>query len=387
MANGLRGHLLRPRAASHRASFLELFFDLAFLLALNRLSLTLEHDLSLGGAFRTALLLAPIWWVWFVTAWSTDWFDPRSPVIVALLIWVMFGGLLMAASAPTAYTGHALVFAGAYVAIHLGRPALLLPALRGHPLRLRSLRVAIWFAVSGVLWVTGALAGPAQVALWTAAVVLDLALARLRWPTPGLGRATWTDLQIVGEHLAERYQQIYIIALGELILSAGIVYSTTGFDLYRTVAFALVFVNAVSIGALYLVPGGMRLGTAIDALGPSGSRLGLLAGYLHLLMVAGVVAAAVGAKVMIAEPLSRAPAAFVVTLSGPALFLIGWILLAAAVHHRVSWHRPAGLVALVALGLLAHRLPLLAGSALMAALLIAIVVVETAAVRRTGRPR
>ncbi|MEU8368038.1 low temperature requirement protein A [Micromonospora tulbaghiae] len=112
-----------------------------------------------------------------------------------------------------------------------------------------------------------------------------------------------------------------------------------------------------------------------------------MAGYLHLVMVAGVVAAAVGAKVMIAEPLSRDPAAFLVTLSGPALFLIGWILLAAAVHHRVSWHRPAGLVALVALGLLAHRLPLLAGSALMAALLIAVVVVETATLRRTGRPR
>ncbi|WBC08803.1 low temperature requirement protein A [Micromonospora sp. WMMA1947] len=385
MASEPRGHLLRPREASRRASFLELFFDLAFILALNRVSLVLEEDLSLGGAYRAALLLVPIWWVWFVTAWSTDWFDPRSPPIVTLLIWVMFGGLLMAAAAPTAYTGHALVFAGAYVAIHLGRPLILLPALRGHPLRVRSLRVAIWFGVSGVLWVTGALAGTAQVALWTAAIVLDLVLARLRWPTPGLGRSSWRDLQVVGEHLAERYQQIYIIALGELILSAGIVFSNAGFDGYRTVAFALAFVNAVTVGRLYLVPGGMRLGEAIEARGPSGSRLGLLAGYLHLVMVAGVVATAVGAQVMIGDPLSRDPAALVVALSGPALFLIGWIGLAAAVHRRVTWYRPAGLAVIVALGVLAYGLPLLAGSALLAALLILIVYAETTAVRREVR--
>ncbi|MFI7069936.1 low temperature requirement protein A [Micromonospora sediminicola] len=378
------GQLLRPREASRRASFLELFFDLAFILALNRVSLALEQDLTLGGAFRAALLLAAIWWVWFVTAWSTDWFDPGTPLIIGLLLWVMFGGLMMAAAAPSAYSGHGLVFAGAYVAIHLGRPAFLLPALRGNPLRVRTLRVAVWFALSAVLWLTGALVEPAQVALWTVAVVLDLSLARLRWPTPGLGRSSWADLQVIGEHLAERYQQIYIIALGELILTAGIVYSTTGFDLYRTIAFALAFVNAVSIGRLYLVPGGVRLGAAIDALGPSGSRLGLLAGYLHLVMVAGVVAAAVGAQVMIAEPLSREPAALMVALSGPALFLIGWILLAAAVHHRVSWHRPVGLVAIVALALVGRGLPLLAGSAILSVLLILIAHAERLTPARTG---
>ncbi|WP_422742190.1 low temperature requirement protein A [Micromonospora sp. WMMD754] len=378
------GQLLRPREASRRASFLELFFDLAFILALNRVSLALEQDLTLGGAFRAALLLAAIWWVWFVTAWSTDWFDPGTPLIIGLLLWVMFGGLMMAAAAPSAYSGHGLVFAGAYVAIHLGRPAFLLPALRGNPLRVRTLRVAVWFALSAVLWLTGALVEPAQVALWTVAVVLDLSLARLRWPTPGLGRSSWADLQVIGEHLAERYQQIYIIALGELILTAGIVYSTTGFDLSRTAAFALAFVNAVSLGRLYLVPGGVRLGAAIDALGPSGSRLGLLAGYLHLVMVAGVVAAAVGAQLMIAEPLSRDPAALMMALSGPALFLIGWILLSAAVHHRVSWHRPVGLAAIAALALVGRGLPLLAGSAILSVLLILVAHAEKLTPARTG---
>ncbi|GIJ10527.1 low temperature requirement protein A [Micromonospora andamanensis] len=385
MSRELPARLLRRREVSRRASFLELFFDLAFILALNRLSRALEDDLSVGGAFRTALLLAAIWWVWFVTAWSTDWFEPRTPLITTLLIWVMFGGMLMAAAAPTAYAGHALVFAGAYVAIHLGRAALLLPALHGHPLQLRTLRVAIWFAVSGVLWLTGAFVGPAQVVLWTVAVVLDYSMARLRWPTPALGRSSWENLQIIGEHLSERYQQIFIIALGELILTAGITYSQHGFDVGRSLAFALMFINAVSLGRLYLVPGGMRLGAAIEALGPPGSRLGLLAGYLHLVMIAGVLATGVGSRLMIIEPFSHDPAAIVVMGSGPALFLTGWILFALAVQGRISWHRVIGMAAILVAVAAAHEQSLLVNSAIVTGLLILIAHGDTLA-RRARRP-
>ncbi|MEG3637121.1 low temperature requirement protein A [Micromonospora palythoicola] len=388
MSSGLPARLLRRREISRRASFLELFFDLAFILALNRLSRALEEDLSLGWAFRTALLLAAIWWVWFVTAWSTDWFEPRTPLISGLLLWVMFGGMLMAAAAPTAYAGHALVFAGAYVAIHLGRAALLLPALHGHPLQLRTLRVAIWFAVSGVLWLTGAFVGPAQVVLWTAAVLLDYSMARLRWPTPGLGRSSWENLQIIGEHLSERYQQIFIIALGELILTAGITYSQRGFDLGRSVAFALMFINAVSLGRLYLVPGGMRLGAAIEAMGPPGSRLGLLAGYLHLVMIAGVLATGVGSRLMIMEPFSHDLAAVVTMAAGPALFLTGWILLALAVHSRLSWQRLIGMVAILVAAAAGHEQSLLVNSVIITGLLILIAHSDTlvAGVRRRRRP-
>ncbi|MET7705861.1 low temperature requirement protein A [Micromonospora sp. NPDC005413] len=116
----LSGRLLQRRENPRRASFLELFVDLAFIFALTRLSQALLDDPSLNGGFQ-----------------------------VLLMLWVMFGGLLMAAAVPTAFAEHAMVFALAYVAIHLGRAALLVPALRGHPLQLRTVRVAVWFAISG----------------------------------------------------------------------------------------------------------------------------------------------------------------------------------------------------------------------------------------------
>ncbi|MET8308711.1 low temperature requirement protein A [Micromonospora sp. NPDC005173] len=376
MANGLPGRLLQRREDPRRASFLELFFDLAFIFALTRLSRALLNDLSLHVAFQVLLLLAAIWWVWFVTAWSADWFDPRTPLIVALLLWVMFGGLLMAAVVPTAFGRHAMVFAVAYVAIHLGRAALLIPALRGHPLQLRTARVAIWFAASGVLWVVGAAVASAREVLWTLALVLEYVLARLGWPTPRLGRSSWPDLQVNGEHLSERYQQIFIIALGELILISGLAYGDSGFDWQRTLAFAGAFLTAVALARLYLVPAGGRLGAAIEAAGPPGSRLALLAGYLHLVMIAGVLTTSVGMELAITDPRSREPAALAVAVTGPVLFLLGRILLSVVVDGSLSWPRLIVVPMIVVGGFASVELPLLGAGAIVTVLLLMVIAAE-----------
>ncbi|MET7963306.1 low temperature requirement protein A [Micromonospora zamorensis] len=376
MAGGLAGRLLQRRENPRRTSFLELFFDLAFIFALTRLSRALLDDPSLNGGIQVFLMLAALWWVWFVTAWSADWFDPRAPLIVALLLWVMFGGLLMAAAVPNAFDEHAVVFAAAYVAIHLGRAGLLIPALRGHPLQLRTVRVAIWFAISGVFWLVGAAVAPAREALWALALLLEYSLARLRWPFVRLGRSSWPDLQVNGTHLSERYQQIFIIALGELILIAGVTYSDSGLDRQSTVAFALAFVTAVALARLYLVPAGARLGDSIEAAGPPGSKVALMAGYLHLVMIAGVLATSVAMEMSIDDPAARAPARVAVSVAGPTLFLTGRILLSALVDPRLPLVRLIGVPVIILGGVATAKLPLVASSGVVAGVLLMVVVLD-----------
>lgn len=376
MASGLAERLLQRRENPRKASFLELFFDLAFIFALTRLSQALLDDLSVPGGVQVSLMLAALWWVWFVTAWSADWCDPRAPLIVALLLWVMFGGLLMASTVPNAFDGHAMVFAVAYVAIHLGRAAMLIPALRGHPLQLRSLRVAVWFAISGVLWVVGAAVAPAREALWATALVLEYSLARLRWPFPRLGRSTWPELRVNGSHLSERYQQIFIIALGELILISGVAYSGSGLDWDNTLAFALAFLTAVAFARLYLVPAGARLGNSIEAAGPPGSKLTLVAGYLHLVMIAGVLATSVAMEMTIDDPGEHNRGQLAVGVIGPALFLTARILLAAAVDASLPWARLIGVPAIIVGGLATLRLPQLANSAVVVGVLLLVVLID-----------
>ena len=138
-----------------------------------------------------------------------------------------------------------------------------------------------------------------------------------------------------------------IIALGELVLVAGLSYAGTDLSLPQTVAFLLVFATAVLIGLLYVTPAGQRLGPAIERADPA--WLGVITGYLHLVMIAGLVVTAVGAELSIAHPMETGDTtAVLVILSGPTLFLVGRILFSAAIHRRLSFRRVAALVVLAA---------------------------------------
>lgn len=338
--------LLRRQVHSRQASFLELFFDLAFIVSFALLSRRLVDDLDWHNAGQTAILLAAMWWVWVATAWSTDWFNPHQPLIRALVLGVMFVGLLSAAAIPDAYGPAGLVFAGAYVAVHLGRAALLLPALRGHPIQRRSLLVAVWFGISGIFWLLGGvLTGSARLALWLVAIVIDYFVPTQGWPVPWLGRLPPALLRVVGEHLSERYRQIFIVALGEVILVSGLTYAREGLGLARTLALAVVLGKAGLLLWLYFVPVSGRLGGAIERNQPRG---GVYAAYGHGIMVAGVVLTAVGAELVIMHPFGGAGVSWsVVIIGGAVLFLAGRILLALLVYGHAAWRGFGALVLLL----------------------------------------
>ncbi|WP_328851002.1 low temperature requirement protein A [Micromonospora globbae] len=368
--------LLRHRDDPAHATFLELFFDLAFVFALNQLSTTLLADLSIGAALRTALLLAAIWWLWVTTTWAADWYAPGTRVLRVLLVGSALGGLLMGAATPEALGERAGLFAGALVAVGVCRGLLGIVVLRHHPRRRRSLRILCWFTAGGLLWMAGVFAPAARVPLWTLALVIDYSGPSLGWPVPGLGRAAPEELRLTGRHLAERFQQVFVISLGELILTAGLVYSEVGARPAHTAAFLLVFATAVLLGLLYVTPAGQQLAPAIERADPT--RLGPTSAYLHFVIVAGVVTTAAGAELAIAHPAEAGAVAVVV--AGPALFLTGRLLLSAAIHRRISWPRLAGIPVLAAVGVLAADLPLLAASAGIVVILSVVSVVDRAGV-------
>ncbi|GLZ56803.1 MULTISPECIES: low temperature requirement protein A [Micromonospora] len=371
--------LLRGGDSPLSASFLELFFDLAFVLVLSQLAAYLLHDLTVVGALHTAVLLTGVWWIWVPTTWFADWYDPQSPAVRWLLVGAALSTLLTGVAIPQAFDGRGLLFAGAYVAVHIARGVVTAVGLRGHPRQIRTLRILCWFSVSAVPWLAGGLLPQWRVPLWLLALVLDLTGPRIGWPTPGMGRTRREELHLAGEHFAERYQQIMIIALGELVLVAGLSYAGTDLHFPQTVAFLLVFTIAVLIGLLYVTPAGQRLGPAIERADPA--RLGVITGYLHLVMIAGLVVTAVGAELSIVHPLRTGDTtAVVVILSGPTLFLVGRILFSAAIHRRLSWPRIAALFVLAGAAAVL-RLPLVAVSAVAVTVVLVVVVLDHAGIR------
>lgn len=297
--------LIREVEGPQRTTLLELFLDLAFVAALALTSRTLAQHLDWVGALQTVVLLMAIWWVWSATALATDLYHTQRPPIFVMTLWVMLGTIPMAGSLPAAFSGHALVFAGAYVAIHVGRGIFLVAALHSHAARVHASRFIFWFVVSAVPWLAGGLvAGPARGLLWIAALVIDYGSAWLRYPTPRFGRVPTFQYSVAADHLAERYQQFFTLALGDLILVTTLTYTDNDMTADRTAALLVAFAATVLLWQIYVYRAGAMLQAAIESSRDPG-RFVRSAPNTHLLMVAGVVATAAGFEVVIAHPTHR----------------------------------------------------------------------------------
>ena len=392
MATSRAAELLRKPGQSQRATFLDLFFDLVFVFALTRVTqrlledFTSEQRIVVSEAGQTLLLLLALWLVWVYTAGIADPYDPQRPEIQLLVVATMFGSMVMAVALPEAFGDRGLVFASAYLAIHIGRDLFFVLALRGHEARRRAARPLFWFGISAVPWMAGALfpEGVERGVLWTVAVTMDYTAVMLRWPTPGLGRLAAAEVPVVAEHLAERYQQFFIIALGEAILVIGLAFSGGGFGAGRAAAFVVAFASTVLLWRIYIYRAGTLLPAAIAA-APDPARIARSAASAHLPMVAGVVAIAVGHELVIEHPFGHTdPAWIAVILGGPALFLAGRALFEYAVFGRVSRNRVIGLLVLAVMAPAMVLLPPLVVAIAATVVLVGIAVSDS--VRAWGHP-
>ncbi|WP_165947375.1 low temperature requirement protein A [Micromonospora sp. 15K316] len=375
--------ILRRRGEPGYPTFLELFFDVTYIFMLSRIAAGFADDLTVRGAAQAAVLLLAAWWVWVLTAWLTDLFNPRLPLIQATVLLVMFGTLVMAIAVPRAFGEYGWLFVAAYFGIHVVRDAVLIPGTRvNRAIQARSVRVFFWFVVTATPWAAGVfVAGWLRVALWGFAVLLDLGSARIGWPTPRLGRTELASQIFTGSHLSERHRQIFVIALGELILTVGLGLSANGLRTPEYAACAVAFTSGILLLRLYyhrvrqlLAPPGL---TTVERV-----RSGTSTSYTHLVMVAGVLLTSTSLSLVIDQPLGPTPAAWTaVTLGGPALFLLGSCLFDVVLTGRPLWSRALGVVALGALAPAVALLPPLGVLAVANLVLLVVLVAESVAPR------
>jgi low temperature requirement protein LtrA len=173
---------------------------------------------------------------------------------------------------------------------------------------------------------------------------VEYAAVALGFPTPRLGRSGKRRLEVVvsEEHTAERYQQFFIIALGEPILVTGLTFGTGEFTADRSAATLVAFATTALLWRIYIHRAGALLADAMTAT-PNPRRVFFLTLYSYAIMVAGIVAIAVGGELVIQHPLGHTdPAWIAVILGGPALFLAGRATFEYAVFGRVSPPRVIG---------------------------------------------
>lgn len=391
MAAGRGAELLRPPTSSGRATFLELFFDLAFVVALTRVSqrfATLSDDTGwalVTGFGRTLLLFLALWLVWSHTAWITSRYEPEQPIIQAVVVGTMFAGLIMAVTLPRAMEERALPFTAAYLMVMVVRPVVIAAVLRGHPRRLVPIRLAVWASASAPLWLAGAL-GPdrLRLPLWAAALAVDYLAWALGWPLPWLGVSKVGRWRIEGTHLADRYQQMFLIALGESILVIGVVFSGADYSAERAAAFAVAFVTSALLWRIYFYRAGLLLTQAFGRAGMPG-RLGAVLERTHLLIVLSVLVTAVGYELVIDHPFGQPrPSWLLFVVGGPMLFLVARMRLEYEIFGRVSRPPMIGLVALLLFTPALARWTPMAGLSVVAGVLALVALLD--ALRSRGQP-
>jgi len=326
------GALLRERVEHQhaRVSYVELFFDLVFVFAITQISHTLLEHFSALGLAQAAFLLGAVWWVWIYTSWVTNWLDPEQAPVRLMLFVLMLFGLVMSCSVPEAFGSGGLAFAGAYVAIQLGRSLFTMASLKdASPANYRNFqRITIWLAVSALFWIAGGLSeGDLRFGLWIVALGIEYAGPALGFHVIGLGRSQTTDWNVEGGHLAERCALFIIIALGESILITGATAAKLPVTGVNLTAFLNSFVSSVAMWWIYFHIGAER-GSQLIAHASDPGRIARIAyTYLHVLLVAGIILVAVGDELVIAHPLGHTDAKTAIAVAaGPAFYLLGNLL-------------------------------------------------------------
>jgi low temperature requirement protein LtrA len=370
VATGDPAALIRNHRATQQVGYVELFLDVVYVYVLTRLTAVLADDLSWRGAYRELLLFLAVWWIWYRIAFTTNRYNPARPGIQLMIIYVMLGSLLLATAIGRAFDEWGLIFATIYVAIEVIRYAWLV-LLGGDPAERRlSACVLFWALLSAGPWLTGGFVhGWPRVAWWSLGLLLDYLGGILDFPTPIIGRGGQKRHSVAEGHLADRYRQFLIIALGETALVIGREYRQFGFQKFHTIGVLVAFTIMVLLWQLYFYRAGAKLREAI-ASATAPPRIGELAWYSHLVMVAGIVLTTVGNRLIVTDPLDHIGVGdMLVILGGPTLFLIGRGLLDYATFSHISWSRPAGIVALAAVAPLASREPSVVTAGLAAVVL------------------
>jgi low temperature requirement protein LtrA len=342
----------------------ELLWDLVFVFAVTRVTTLLSSDLSWAGFGRAMLALALVWWAWSAFAWVTNAQDPDSTFFrLALLLatgLIFITGLAL----PGAFGADGTLFAVTYACVRLLH--LLLYAhvsRRGNASMAAIAGFAVTVSIGMALLIAGSFAGgTTRVALWAAAAAIDY--AGPAWLT----RERLRGLQRVAvAHFAERYGLFILICLGESIVAIGI--GASGHRLTSALVSAVAFALITTIGFWWVYFDRFaaiaedRLRTHHDPVLAAADGYS----YLHLLLVAGIIVFAVGAKDAVPHVHDHLPAGARLALYGGAsLYLVGHVAFSARMLRTVHYAQLvvaalllafsallSGLVAWGALGVLA----------------------------------
>ncbi len=196
------------------ATWLELFYDLAFVATVAMLGTRLLADTSLTGWFSYSAYFVLVWWLWASHTFYADRYDTDDLVYRFLAGGQIVAIAILAASVSTGPAGSTVAFAAAYAAARLLLLLLYARAYRFVPATRPLVRgYLVGFGIGAVLWIVSIFVPePARFWVWGIALSIDLV-------TPFIMRKAQAAAPLDVSHLPERFGLFTILVLGETIVA------------------------------------------------------------------------------------------------------------------------------------------------------------------------
>jgi low temperature requirement protein LtrA len=280
------------------ATWLELFYDLVFVVTISQLSHYLLHEISLSNFFGFLFLFIPVWWSWIGTTFFATRFYSDDLGHRLLLLLQMGGAGAMAINISGAFNNNFSGFALSYAFMRL---ILVIEYVRvfrtikssetANPLVKRYI---IGFSIAAIIWLVSAFVPITEIrfALWVIGLIIDFA-------TPISTSKLTSKFAPHITHLPERMGLFTLIVLGESIV--GIVNGMTEqiWDVYSVIEASLGLCISFSLWWLYFDSTG-RL--PIQILREKGRiSLYLIWLYTHFPLVVAITAVGVGIRRLVSS--------------------------------------------------------------------------------------
>ena len=376
----LRPMVARDRDEEHRqASWLELLFDLSFVVAVAQVAAQLEDYLRDGDVGRGVtvylMVFGAIWWAWVSFTWFANAFDSDDvPYRLAMMVMIA-GSLGLAAGVPQLAHLDFRIGVISYVVMRLAYVAQWARVFRGgdpvwRPVAARMIVLTTAVQTGWVLF----LLVPVE---WRIQVFIPLFIIDVATPIV----AGW-DARMGGHrgHIVERYGLFTIIVLGESIAAATIAIGSA------------IEAQAGSVQLLVLAAGGLVVVFSLwwiyfdftTGRAPAGSRTAQYVwGYGHYFLFAAIAAVGAGLALSVEwltdhhhVALPEQGVAMVVSAAVATILLVMTFIESVAEHEhgrRDVLVKLAGALWAISAALLAP-VATLAGSVLLIALMLAAIV-------------
>lgn len=285
---------LRPLDSSERerhASWLELFFDLVFVLAVAQVAHVLNEHSDFAGTLKFLALFVPVWWSWVGFTFYADRFETDEAIYRILTFAAMLAVAALSVNLENAFSAAGdAPFVFCYVLVRVLLIALYIRSAYHVPLaRSLSVQFIVGFGIAATLLLFSLFfEPPVRYIIWAIALALEIV-------TPFLNFKATKLVPFDSSHIPERFGLFTIIVLGEAVIATANGAAEVSWNFQTIAAAAIGFAMAACLWWLnfdFVEDGAIKSNSLLP-------RLVYL--YGHFFIVASVVALGIGVEHAVKE--------------------------------------------------------------------------------------